>query len=341
MTGGIDLSTSSVKAVRLAQHKDGIVLAAHAAEPMPEGAFVDGDVADVVAVAKTIASVARKVNISSAYVALPESKSYLFETATTGDTKRQWRISVEQHLDEFVPLPPASASFDIVLAEQGQKNDSWVVGVGFARRVIDELLAVFDAAMVDVVALDAESFAMARATVKPHDSGTSLLVDIGRLTTKIVIVEANIVRFATTIGIGGHAITLSLQKYFGVPESEAKKLNVEKGIAPMLGNEECLEAMLTTVSAIRDEILAHLNYWQSKATPGGRHKPITKVILLGGNGSLRGLAEYLEKSLGVPTATGDVFANFASHEVWVPDILYTEALAFATPIGLALRDYLP
>jgi Tfp pilus assembly PilM family ATPase len=142
------------------------------------------------------------------------------------------------------------------------------------------------------------------------------------------------------VGIGGHAITLSLQKHFGVPESEAKKMKAEKGLAPSLGNEECLEAMLTTVSAIRDEIMTHLNYWQSRVTPGGRHKAVTKIVLLGGNGSLRGLSEYFENSCRVPTVTGDVFTNFASHEVWLPDIEYREALAFATPIGLALRDYL-
>jgi len=33
-----------------------------------------------------------------------------------------------------------------------------------------------------------------------------------------------------------------------------------------------------------------------------------------------------------------VFANFASRDAWVPAPDYTESLAYATAIGLALRD---
>jgi hypothetical protein len=35
---------------------------------------------------------------------------------------------------------------------------------------------------------------------------------------------------------------------------------------------------------------------------------------------------------------GDVFANFASHDTWLPPIDYNESLAYATAIGLALYD---
>ena len=63
------------------------------------------------------------------------------------------------------------------------------------------------------------------------------------------------------------------------------------------------------------------------------------VVLAGGNASVRGLGEYLESALRVPVAVGDVFTNLAPRDTWIPELDYTESLAYATAIGLALRDH--
>ncbi|HVB20267.1 MAG TPA: pilus assembly protein PilM [Candidatus Paceibacterota bacterium] len=334
---GIDLSTSGVKAVRLIEGENGFVLLHYAQSRLPLGAFTDGEIVDHAAVVEALATTARIAGISSANVALPESKSYLFETMASGAKKIEWRTAVEQHLDELIPLPPPETAFDIVGVGQGAQGDTLVAGVGFARRVIDDILSTFDQATIDVRSLEDEPFAIARALLPAGDASTVLIVDVGKTTTKLVIVMKRIPRFATTINIGGHALTLAVQKHFGVTESEARKVKVERGIVPAPGNEDYLAAMLSTVSAIRDEILLRLNYWQEKATLPG-HEPVSHVILVGGNASVRGLPEYLEGSLKIPVTTGDVFTNLASRDTWIPALDYTESLAYATAIGLALRD---
>jgi Tfp pilus assembly PilM family ATPase len=129
-----------------------------------------------------------------------------------------------------------------------------------------------------------------------------------------------------------------VQKHFGVTEAEARKVKAERGIVPAPGNEDYLAAMLSTVSAIRDEISHRLEYWQEKAVPRGAHEPVSHAILVGGNASVRGLPEYLEGSLRIPVTAGDVFTNLASRDTWIPTLDYTESLAYATAIGLALRD---
>ena len=204
---------------------------------------------------------------------------------------------------------------------------------------MNDTLALFDDAHIHVHSLDGETFAMARALLPPGDTSTTLIIDVGKTTTKISIVTGRIPRFATTIGIGGHAFTLAVQKHFGVTEDEARKVKAEHGIVPAPGNEDYLAAMLSTVSAIRDEISHRLDYWQAKAVVGSGHEPVSRAILAGGNASVRGLPEYLEGTLRIPVTTGDVFTNLASRDVWIPPLDYTESLAYATAIGLALRDY--
>lgn len=335
---GIDLSTSGVKAVRLEEGLHGLTLASYVETRLPPGAFADGEIVDRAAVIVALTQAAEVVGISAANVALPESKSYLFETVAQGASREEWITVVEQHLDEFVPLPPAETIFDFVEVGRNEKSETLIAGTGFARRIVDDTLATFDEAEVDVRSLEAETFASARAVLPRHEEATVLIIDVGKTTTKLSIATRGIPRFAATVNIGGHALTLAVQKYFGVTEAEARKVKYSRGIVATPGNEEYLEAMLSTVSVIRDEIARHLTYWQEHVAREGLHDPVSRAIVIGGNGSVRGLPEYLEGALQIPVSTGDVFTNLASRDHWVPSLDYTESLAYATAIGLALRD---
>ncbi len=213
------------------------------------------------------------------------------------------------------------------------------MGVGYARRVVEETLAVMDMSGVKVRSMEGETFALARALLPHGDTETVLIIDIGRTTTKLMVVGSRMPRFTTTLDIGGHALTLAVQKHFGVTEEEAKKVKAERGLIGGDGGEEYVAAMLSTVSAVREEIARRLEYWQSRAGQVAEHQPVTRAILVGGNSTVRGLPEYLEAQLKIPVALGDVFTNLASKDVWLPPIDYMESLAYGTAIGLALRDH--
>ena len=338
---GIDISTSGVKVVRLTPGAHGLTLDHYAQVRLPLGVFTDGEIIDRVAIVKAIATATGAADIFAANVSLPESKAYLFEARVPGASKSEWRVAVEQHLDEFVPLPPAETAFDVIGMGRIEMGDESIVGVGFARRLVDDILSVFDEASIPVRALEEETFAMARALIPVGDTSTTLIIDVGKTTTKMAIVTGHTPRFATTFGIGGHALTLAVQKHFGVTEAEARRVKAERGIVPAPGNEDYLASMLSTVSAIRDEISIRLDYWQDKATSHGAHEPVTHAILVGGNASVRGFPEYLESTLRIPVTAGDVFTNLASRDLRIPQLDYTESLAYATAIGLALRDHVP
>lgn len=333
---GIDLSPTEVKAVRLQRSHAGFVMSGFARAALPETAFVNGDIADSKAVSDAIATVARNAGITAAHVALLESKAYLFTTEVAGATKAQWHTSAEQHLEQLIPLPPQSITFDLIPVGPASRTGTPVIGVGTTHATVDAWLAAFDAAKVTVRGIETESFAAARALVPFAESAAVLIVDMGRMTTKVSVVTGGVPRFTTTIAIGGHAVTLAIQKYFGVSEEEARKIKMEKGIVASLGNEECLAAVLSTLSALRDEVMTQLAYWQAKAAAGGGVERVSRAVLTGGNAPIRGFQEYLESALQVPVGLGNVFTNLASPEKVLPGVSYEESLAYTTAIGLAL-----
>ncbi len=339
---GIDISTSGIKVAVLAERLAGLELTSYSEHLLPTGSVVGGEITDSVAVASAIKAETKKNKVSFANIALSESRSYLFEVTLEGNHQEasadQLKALAEQHLDEYVPLPPTDVVFDVapVLVTE---TVTTMMGVGYARRVIEESLATLDDAGVTTCAMESETFSMARALMPNNSRETVLIIDIGKTTTKLIVVAGQIPQFATTLEIGGDALTQAVMKHFGVTEEEAKVVKAEKGLVSKDGQDEYMAAMLLTVSAIREEILRRLEYWQGRAQVGSPHEPVTRVILTGGNATVRGLPEYLETAIKLPVAIGDVFTNLASRDAWLPNIDYTESLAYATAIGLALRDF--
>ncbi len=337
-TAGIDVSASGVKLAVLEERLHGLELVSFGEERLPLGAVTGGEMTDRAAIVNAVRTLARKHRVRFANIALSESRSYLFETSVAGETRAARRTAIEQSLDEYVPLPPSEVSFDFVTTGAVGPSTQ-VLGVGYARRVIEESVSAFDEAGVEVRAVENEMFSMPRALLPERGAETVLLIDIGRSTTKLGIISNRIPRFATTLDVGGHALTLAVQKHFGVTEEEAKRVKAEHGLVGGEGDQGYIEAMLSTVSVIREEIVRRLDYWQTRSAAGTVHEPVTRAVLVGGNATVRGLPEYLETALKIPVELGDVFANLASRDVWLPPLDYLESLAYATAIGLALREY--
>ncbi len=336
-SAGIDISASGIKLAVVTEKLDGLELTDFGDGRLELGAMNGGEIADRQAVVEAIRALAKEHHIQYANIALSESRSYLFEADVAGKSKSEWRSGVEAHIDEYVPLPPADTLFDITPIDT-KGDQTHVVGIAYATRLVEESLSALDEAGVVAAAVESETFALSRSLLPVGDTETVLIIDLGRTTTKLVIVEKRVPRFATTLDIGGHALTLAVQKYFNVTEEEAKRVKAERGLVGGPGNEEYVAAMLSTISVIREEIARRLQYWQSRAETEG-HAPITRAILVGGNATVRGLPEYLEANLKLPVALGDVFTNLASRDVWLPPIDYMASLAYGTAIGLALRSY--
>lgn len=339
-TAGVDISASGIKIATFSEHLAGLELSQFAEERLGPGIIQKGEIFDHEATVLALENLAKRYHIRCANITLPESRGYLFEAEVAGSTPEQWRMAAEQHLAEYVPLPPAEVIFDVVpLHKKG--DTTHVVGVGYARRVAESSIAAFEDAGIIVRAVEGETFALARALLPHGDQETVLIVDIGKTTTKLIVATKRIPRFATTLDVGGHALTLAVQKHFGVTEEEAKRVKAEQGLVASAGNDEYLSAMLSTVSVIREEIVRRLDYWQGRAGTVGAHEPVTRAILVGGNATIRGLPEYLGAALKIPVTLGDVFQNLAARNDWLPPIDYTESLAYGTAIGLALREYTP
>lgn len=339
-TAGIDMSTSGVKFVLLNETPKGVVIESFGTYRFKEGVITDGDIVAKATLHKVLEKFRKDHGIFFANIALPEQKSYLFQTKVPYSPDDETVVeAVGAHLAMEVPLPPSETRYDAMRLLR-EKDVQHMAGVAYARRVVSEYHDVAAASGITVRALESEQHALARAILKEHHAPTCMIIDFGRTTTKLTIVQdGKHPLFATTLDIGGDALTKAVQKFFGVTEEEAKVIKREKGIIPEEGNVGYLSSVLTTVSGLRDEVGKRFEYWQDRARNEPGIKPIELVLVTGGNGSLRGLPEYLMASIGVPVRVANPFVRLASSTDVIPPIEYEQSLSYSVAIGLALREF--
>jgi type IV pilus assembly protein PilM len=332
---GIDISAGTVKCVTLKEAGLASELSSYLELPVPQGAIVEGGIESPEKVVDILRTMRLRLRLKYANASLSERKAYLYQTIVPLEAK-SLRDGVEFDLEAHVPLAPAETIFDF---EPVKTIDSGtVVSVtAYARRMIEQYLAMFQKAGIALRSLEVESQALARAVLPYHSSGSTMLIDFGRHTTRIAIAENGVVCFTATLDVGGEAMTSAVMKHFNVDEAEAERIKTEKGFLMSAENKELVESLANTVSVVKDEIAKHLSYWNTPSPDGIPRAPVSRIIVCGGNANLRGFPEYLEGRVGVPVSLAHVWQNAFSLNRYIPPMPFDASLEYATATGLALR----
>lgn len=334
---GIDIGVGSVKSVIFAERHGLCEVGSYYNSELADGVIVDGDIEKPDNLVEVLRSLRLREHVRFAHASLPEKKAYLYQ-APIPSVEKSLRSAVEFSLESHVPIPPNDVVFDFNVVRKTEEGV--VVSVSaYAKRVVEMYQNVFVRAGIVLRSLEIESQAIGRAVLTPpHRGSTIMIVDFGRKTTRIAIFDNGAVGFTSTIDVGGETLTSAAMKYFAVSAEEAETIKNEKGFLEGSKNRELYEALMITVSVLKDEIARHIAYWETSPEEGITRKPVEQLILVGGNANLKGLPEYLSRALGFPVRVGNPWANAFSLDEYIPPMTQQQSLEYTATIGLALRS---
>lgn len=336
-TAGVDISETSIKVLKLKETKDGRIPDFFEEKRIALGIISQGEIKDLSSLATVLIGLKRKYDLTFIRASLPEEKVYLFQTNIPFlEDKKQLLHNIEFQLEEHVPIPPEDSVFDYDVIREHEGNIEVSVTV-FPKKVVESYKEVFRLAELTPVSFELEGQAIANAVIAPGDGGAYMIVDFGRTRTGISIVKNGVASFTSTVDVGGNALTEVITKLFNVDEAEAQRIKNKRGVVNSQENKELHDALMDTISALRDEVSRHFVYWNTNDANKSEQDKISKIILCGGNASLAGLPELLSVGVKVPVERADVWQNAFSYENYIPPMHYEEGLSYATTIGLALH----
>lgn len=338
---GVDISDASLKYVRFERGGNRVRLREWGDLPIPENTVRRGNLLNKDNLIKVLRDLRKNLSTDFIRVSLPEERAYLFETVLENvHDLRDVRSMVEFRLEENVPVSPRDAYFDCTIVSVNEKTRE--VRVAVAVYTKDTINGYFEAcreAGFYPLAFEVEAQAIARAVVPASYHGVTMIVDFGQTRTGIGITYRGTLMFTSTIDIGGAHMSEALRKHMGDrEEKELTRLKNEEGLLRTRGDGSALEAILSCVAPLKDELGVRVNYWNLRGE-GTSEREVQKIILCGGSSNLAGLPEYLAEELRIETERASVWTNALSFSEEIPPITRRYSYGYATAIGLALYDF--
>ncbi len=340
---GLDISDRSIKFIELTGEPGAMRVKRHGTKEIPEGIIVGGTIARREGLVAVLTELRTEQHMHFVRASLPEEPAYIFTTQVPDVSHEEVRSLLQFKLEENVPISPAEAviDFDVLTSTMAPSGERPVTVSVFPEKLATEYTNFLKGAGLSPLSLEIEAQAIARAVVPKGYADTCIVVDIGRTRSGVSIVSNGLVRFTTTVDIGGDALGAVLAKELsGAAEEEIVRIKNQEGLR-YEGNEAIAAAFKQFSRSLRNEIERYYIYWhthlKAKESKYLQHQTITRVFLTGGNANVAGLEDYLSRELFLTVERANVWVNVAGFDAHVPPISFEDSLGYAPAIGLALH----
>ncbi|HEY0530908.1 MAG TPA: type IV pilus assembly protein PilM [Actinoplanes sp.] len=299
---GLDIGSSSIRAVEVRRNKDEFSLSNFGQVPLPAGTVAGGVIQDPGAITAALKQLWAACKFGTKHVSIGVTSPQLVvrEMSVANLPGKEMRQALPFQVKDALPLAVERSLLDFYPLEDPGGNPT-VRGLLIAMPK-EAVLAAVDAsekAGLHVDAVDLASFALLRAASR-LDAQVEAIVDVGAEVTSVVVHVDGEPLIVRTVPRGGSEITESMATRLGVPADEAEVIKCRFGLHGD-GNPATSDAALDAIRPLVSELRSSFTYLAS----GERQKQVTRIALCGGSALMPGLAEHLQSQLNLRVMYAD------------------------------------
>jgi type IV pilus assembly protein PilM len=336
---GLDIGSSSIKAVELKNTKAGYELVSFGLEPLAQDTVVDGAIMDAPLVAGAIGTIFDRQQIRSRSVATAVSGHSVIVKRVTLPLMSEEELydRIQSEASQHIPFDISDVNLDHQILESGDSQMDVLLVAVKKDKILNYTNVLAQAGKTPTV-VDIDAFALQNCyelNYNPDPGQTVALLNIGASVMNIIIVRGGVPLFTRDVSVGGNQYTDALQKDLDLSFEDAEKL--KKG-EPLPGvNEEHRGTLLRSVSDILIlEIQKTFDFF--RATASGEN--IQRIYLAGGTARVSGVVDLLREEFGLPVEElypfRKIIINPGRHS---EDQVRELAPRLAVAVGLSLRSF--
>jgi type IV pilus assembly protein PilM len=341
---GVDISTSSVRVVELSQAgKEGWRLERYAAEPLPRGAVVDGNIENMEQVVDALRRVWKKSGTRAKLAALgmpPASVITKKIVLPAGMAEDQLEVQVESEASQYIPfaLDEVSLDFDVIGPAPNSPEDIEVMLAASRREKVEDRVAIAEASGLKATVMDVESYAaraaLDRVLVQLPEGGAGQIValfQVGAQVTHISVLLDGATIYEREAPFGGNALTQEIVRSYGMSFDEAESRK-KSGELPDNYSAEILTPFLESAAL---EVTRAIQFFYT-STPYTR---VDQLFLAGGCALIPGLLDIVASRSKISSAVISPFKGMQLGPGVREQALRAEAPAYLVACGLAMRRF--
>ena len=337
---GVDIGSSSVKAVELQRKGTEFQLVSLGYESLQPDSIVDGQIMELNNVSAAIANIFVEHKIKTTRVAASVSgHSVIVKNIVLPQmTDDELQESFGWHAEEHIPFDISDVNLDYQITERSP-DAIHVLLAACKQDKIANLKQAIQLAGKQPAVIDVDAFALQNCyelNYDPQPGQVVALLNIGASTTNINILNGIRSVFTRDATVGGYQYTALLQKEMGLSFEEAEKVKRGMG-SPEASEDGNIALIMETVSDIlRLEIKKTMDFY--RATTDDPEAAVQKILVSGGASKQKGIAEFLNKRFEIPVEIFDPFRKIhVDARGFDPEYMREVVPKMAIAVGLALR----
>jgi type IV pilus assembly protein PilM len=237
----------------------------------------------------------------------------------------------------FVPLPISEVSIDWLPVgeyedDKGVKHQQ-IFLASVPNEQVRKYQRIFKTAGLNLKALEIEGLSLARI-LTTGDPTTTLIVDIGSRSTALAIAEKGFLKYNAQTDWGGSSITQSIAASLGVNAKRAEEVKKQNGLLGSDGERELSTLMMPMLDVILNEVRRFKDNYEKNY-----HGKVERIILSGGGSILPGLEKYVSEQFKMPAVKADPFSKVV-YPVEAEPIIKEVGPSFSVALGLAIRQFI-
>jgi type IV pilus assembly protein PilM len=336
---GLDIGSSSIKAVELKKTRGGVAVTHLGLEPLASDIVVDSMIVDSGSVASAITKIFADSSIKSKSVATSVSghsvivKKIQMQTMTDQELAEHINTEAAQH----IPFDIADVNIDYqILSEDLSGPYMEVLLVAVKKDKILNYTNALQLAGRQPAIVDIDAFALQNCyeyNYEPAPNTTVALLNLGASVMNINILKGTTPLFTRDVSVGGHQYTDSLQKELDLSFDDAEALKLGHKVGTV-SEDAKLPILQQVTEIIVLEIQKTFDFFRATAT--GEH--IERIYLAGGSSQVHGLIEALRQEFSIPVEALNPFMKI-DPPAGSTELFDKNSAQLAVAVGLALRSF--
>lgn len=334
---GVSIGSFSVKLVELKKSGKSWKLLNAAIGALPEDSIVNRDIVNQLAVVGSIKDILGRIKLKQKNICTSVSGTAVIIKKLSVDAPKKSDLEgqVFWEAEQYLPFDPSEVAMDFHVLSRAKDGKTDVILVAAKRSVLDAYMATIEDSGLRPKIVDTDYFALqtvfeANYPTNPNESVA--LVDIGASSLKLVVVFQGVPVFTKDSALGGHNLTVEIQKNLGLPYKDAEALKTGtsgRGIPQEVG-----ELIAIMNENFATEIKRTLDFYGAQSTGA----PITQIFITGGASKVGGLTKAIEEICHITCQTLNPFHSISyDPSQFTPESIALIGPHLSIPIGLAIR----
>ncbi len=338
---GLDIGSSSVKAVELKKRGPAYELVNLGIETLGQDTVVDGAIMDALSVSSAIEKIFSENKIKTKNVATSISgHSVIVKKITVNAaTEDELANAIPYEAQQYIPFDMADVNLSYQPLGPGPSGGGMdVMLVAAKREKVLNHTNVLSQAGKSAAVVDIDAFAVQNAFEVSYEPAAELmaaLLNIGASIMNINIVRGGVPLFTRDVSVGGNQYTDTLQKELDLSFEDAEKLKQGQEVANI--QSDARTPHLRSVSEILLlEIQKTFDFFRQTAST----ENIQHIYVAGGTAKVEGLVDLLKEEFNIPVEVMNPFQKVTINPSKF-DANYINEIAprMSVAVGLALRSF--